>query len=144
MRLKDIGARAVNVFHRSVFDVTNGRIFGSLYGMPVVELTTTGRKSGEPRTVMLTSPVKHEGHLVIVASYGGDERHPAWFHNLQADPDVVVTAEGDRKKPMRARVATAEERTALWPQVTSQYKGYAGYQTKTDREIPLVVLEPRP
>ena len=142
MRLKDLGARAFNVFHRSVFNASGGRVFGKFSGMPVVELTTTGRKSGQPRTVMLTSPAKHDGHLVLVASYGGDERNPAWFHNLEADPDVVVTAEGDRKKPMRARVATPDERAALWPEVTGQYKGYAGYQKRTDREIPLVIIEP--
>src|SRR5688572_8937568 len=113
MRLKDLGARGFNVFHRAVFNASGGRLLGKYSGMPVVELTTTGRKSGEPRTVMLTSPAKHDGHLVLVASYGGDENHPAWFLNLQDDPDVVVTAEGESKRPMQARVATQEERAAL-------------------------------
>ena len=143
MRLKDVGARAFNVLHRTVFDVSSGRLMGSFSGMPVVELTTIGRKSGEPRTVMLTSPVKHDGHLVLVASYGGDPKHPAWFLNLQANPEVEVTAEGKRKQKMRARVANAEEKATLWPQVTSSYRGYAGYQERTDRDIPLVVLEPQ-
>ena len=142
MNVKDLGARAVNVFHRTVFDLSGGRVFGSLSGMPVVELTTIGRKSGEPRTVMLTSPVKHEGNLVIVASYGGDDRHPAWFLNLQANHEVEVTAEGRSKQKMSARVATPVERAILWSQVTTTYKGYAGYQERTDREIPLVILEP--
>jgi deazaflavin-dependent oxidoreductase (nitroreductase family) len=142
--LKDLGARAFNVFHRSVFRASKGRVFGSFSGMPVVDLTTTGRKSGQPRTVMLTSPVKHEGHLVLVASYGGDEHHPAWFLNLEANPDVVVTAEGEADQPLRARVATPAEKAELWPQVTDTYKGYAGYQRRTDRDIPLVILEPRP
>lgn len=141
MNLKDLAARGVNILHRTVYDVSGGRILGGIAGMPVVELTTTGRKSGQPRTVMLTSPTRHEGNLVIVASYGGDDRYPAWFHNLVANPEVKVKAEG-RNETRHARVATAEQRAVLWPQVTKAYKGYAGYQTRTDREIPLVILEP--
>ncbi len=80
---------------------------------------------------------------MIVASRGGDDRHPAWFLNLRDDPDVVVSRKGADKQPMHARVATPAERARLWPQVVSKYKGYAGYQTKADREIPLVLLEPR-
>jgi len=110
--------------------------------MPVLELTTTGRKSGEPRTVMLTSPIQEGETIVVVASRGGDDQHPAWFLNLRDHPDVEVAYAGKPKQPMRARVANAQERAALWPQVTSRYKGYANYQTKTDREIPLVLLEP--
>lgn len=79
---------------------------------------------------------------MIVASRGGDDHHPAWFFNLRERPDVEVRMQGKPKQSMRARVATPEERTRLWPQVTATYKGYAGYQEKTDREIPLVLLEP--
>ena len=141
MNLKDVAARAVNVMHRTLFRVSGGRVGGNLFDMPVVKLTTTGRKTGEPRTVMLTSPTSHDGNPVLVASYGGDDRHPAWFQNLRANPDVEVTFDG-ATKPMRARVATAAEREQLWPEVTGKYKGYAQYQTRTDREIPLVILEP--
>jgi deazaflavin-dependent oxidoreductase (nitroreductase family) len=112
--------------------------------MPVVELTTTGRKSGQPRTVMLTSPAEEGDAIVIVASRGGDDQHPAWFLNLRDHPDVEVAYAGKPKQPMRARVATPDERAALWPRVTAKYKGYANYQTKTDREIPLVLLESAP
>jgi deazaflavin-dependent oxidoreductase (nitroreductase family) len=110
--------------------------------MLVVELTTTGRKSGQPRTVMLTSPVQEGETIVVVASRGGDDQHPAWFLNLRDKPEVEVALKGKPKQRMRARVATPEERARLWPQVTAKYKGYAGYQTKTTREIPLVLIDP--
>jgi deazaflavin-dependent oxidoreductase (nitroreductase family) len=78
----------------------------------------------------------------VVASRGGDDEHPAWFLNLRDDPDVEVALQGHPKQRMRARVATAEERARLWPIVARDHKNYAGYQTKTDREIPLVLLDP--
>ncbi len=111
--------------------------------MPVVELTTIGRKSGQKRSVMLTSPIQDGDTIVVVASRGGDDVHPAWFLNLQADPDVDVSIKGAPAQPMTARVATADERARLWPEVTAKAKNYAAYQTKTDREIPLVLLTPR-
>lgn len=138
---KDIAARLVNELHRNVLRVSGGRIGGRGFGMPVLILTTTGRKSGEPRTTVLTSPVQDGDSLVLVASYGGDNRHPAWFLNLRDDPAVEVEMRG-RKRSMRARVAAADERRALWPRVTAAYRGYAAYQRRTDREIPLVILEP--
>lgn len=127
--------------HRAIFDASHGKVFGRVGAMPVVKLTTTGRKSGEPRTVMLTSPARTaDGHLVIVASWGGDDRHPAWYLNLEADPSVEVTAEG-RTFSAQARTATPTERDALWPTVVSTYDSYAGYQEATEREIPLVILD---
>jgi deazaflavin-dependent oxidoreductase (nitroreductase family) len=110
--------------------------------MPVVELTTTGRKSGQPRSVLLTSPVQEGDTFVIVASKGGEDTHPAWFLNLRDDPKVEVAIGGKPKAPYTARVATPEERERLWPQVVAVYSGYDGYQKKTERQIPLVVLEP--
>jgi len=80
--------------------------------------------------------------IVVVASRGGDDHHPAWFLNLRDDPNVEVTTKGQPKRRMVARIANAEERARLWPLVTVDHKNYAGYQTKTDREIPLVLLEP--
>jgi deazaflavin-dependent oxidoreductase (nitroreductase family) len=138
----DLQLKAMNTFHRSVLKISGGRLGWRGQGMPVLELTTTGRKSGQPRAVMLTSPVQVGDAIVIVASRGGDDHHPAWFLNLRDQPDVEVVFAGKAKRSMRARVATPEERAALWPQVTAAYKGYASYQTKTDREIPLVVLDP--
>jgi deazaflavin-dependent oxidoreductase (nitroreductase family) len=140
---KDLVARTVTSMHEMIFKASSGRLLGSFGGMPVLILTTTGRKSGRKRSTMLTSPVRDGDRLVIVASYGGDDRHPAWFLNLRDNPDVTVTM-GGRTRPMRARVATDEEKAELWPQVIAAYKGYEGYQQRTSREIPLVVLVPAP
>lgn len=109
--------------------------------MPVLELTTTGRKSGKPRSVMLTSPIQEGGSIVIVASRGGDDVHPAWYLNLVANPQVQVRFKGEPTRVMIARTATTAERARLWPIVEQKYKGYAGYQQRTDREIPLIFLD---
>jgi deazaflavin-dependent oxidoreductase (nitroreductase family) len=90
---------------------------------------------------MLTAPIVEVHRIVIVASNGGDARHPQWFHNLVANPEVVVTADG-RTVPMRGRVANADERDRLWTEVRRVTPGYAIYQRLTSREIPIVVLEP--
>jgi deazaflavin-dependent oxidoreductase (nitroreductase family) len=140
--IKDALARGVNVLHRTIVKGTRGRIGGTGLGMPVVILTTTGRKSGKRRETMLTTPVHNDDRIVLVASYGGDDRHPAWFLNLRDNPDVELEMRG-KKRPMLARVATAEEKAALWPDVIEANKGYAQYQTKTERDIPLVILEPK-
>ncbi len=139
---KDLAARAITGFHRRLYTLSGGRIGDGIAGMPVVILTTTGRKSGQPRETMLTSPVQDGDTMVLVASYGGDDRHPQWYLNLQASPDVTVTAKGVTT-PMSARVATAEEKAQLWDRITSAYRGYAGYQKRTDRDIPVVLLTPR-
>ena len=139
---KDEIAKAVNTLHRSLFKATSGRIGGRIAGMPALILHTTGRKSGAARTTMLTAPIVEDGKVVLVASYGGDDREPTWSLNLRANPDVEVTMDG-ATKPMRARIASSEEKAELWPRVTSRYKGYAGYQTRTTRDIPLVILESR-
>ncbi|MBA3268322.1 MAG: nitroreductase family deazaflavin-dependent oxidoreductase [Acidimicrobiia bacterium] len=138
---KDIFLRAVNVLHRNVFRLSKGRIANRGLGMPVVELTTTGRKSGRTRTVMLTSPVQEGERLVIVASKGGDDRHPDWFLNLRDQPRVDVRMDGATQS-MNARIATSAEKAELWPKVVAAYKGYAQYQKRTERDIPLVILEP--
>ncbi len=139
----DLLMKTMNGVHRVVLKVSGGRLGWDAGDMPVVELTTIGRKSGEPRSVMLTSPVQEGDTIVVVASRGGDDRHPAWFLNLRDNPDVEVTTRSGTT-PMHARVADADERARLWPLVIADHKNYAGYQTKTDREIPLVLLEPRP
>ncbi|MHB8464101.1 MAG: nitroreductase family deazaflavin-dependent oxidoreductase [Acidimicrobiales bacterium] len=139
---KDASAKALTAFHRSIFDLTKGKVAGKAFGMPVVKLTTIGRKSGKQRDTMLTTPIHDDTKVVLVASYGGDDRHPAWYVNLSANPKVTITMQGTRRD-MLARTASADEKQAMWPTVTSAYKGYAGYQEKTDRDIPLVILEPR-
>lgn len=138
----DIAMKAMNAVHRAVLRVSGGRVGWRALGMPVLELTTTGRRSGEPRSVMLTAPLREDGHLVVVASRGGDDRHPAWFLNLRDEPRVQVAVGGGPRTPMIARIATAQERARMWPQITDRYANYAGYQRRTEREIPLVVLEP--
>ena len=140
-QVKDVIAKGLSQFHAAVLRASGGRIGRSGFGMPVVILTTTGRKSGQPRSTTLTSPIQDGDTVVLVASYGGDDRHPMWYLNLRDNPKVELTIHGETK-PMTARIATPEERAELWPRVTSKYKGYASYQTKTDREIPLVILEP--
>ncbi|MEP7019348.1 MAG: nitroreductase family deazaflavin-dependent oxidoreductase [Pseudonocardiales bacterium] len=138
----DIVLKTANAMHRGLLKLSGGRIGWNVSNMPVLELTTTGRKSGQSRTVMLTSPLQDGDSIVVVASRGGDDQSPAWFLNLRDNPDVEVALKGKPKQRMHAHVATAEERSRLWPLVTAEHKNYAGYQTKTDREIPLVLLQP--
>ena len=138
----DAVLKSMNAIHRVMLKLSFGHLGWDVGSMPVLELTTIGRKSGQPRSVMLTSPLQEGSTIVIVASRGGDDHHPAWFLNLRDDPDVKVSLKGGPATPMRAHVADADERARLWPLVTAGHKNYAGYQTKTDREIPLVLLEP--
>lgn len=137
----DLVLKTMNTLHRGVLKLSGGRLGWEASNMPVLELTTTGRKSGEPRSVMLTSPYQEGTTMVIVASRNGDDTHPAWFLNLRDKPEVEVKTKGETR-PMRARIADAEERARLWPLVIKDHDNYAGYQAKTDREIPLVLLEP--
>jgi deazaflavin-dependent oxidoreductase (nitroreductase family) len=138
----DLQLKVANAVHRGLLKLSFGKFGWDLGNMPVVELTTTGRKSGQKRTVMLTSPLQEGDTIVVVASRGGDDMHPAWFLNLRDNPAVEVSIKGKPKQPMQAHVATPEQRARMWPQVTSKYKGYGNYQTKTTREIPLVLLQP--
>jgi deazaflavin-dependent oxidoreductase (nitroreductase family) len=138
----DIGFKAMNAIHRLLLKVSGGRAGWTAMEMPVLELTTTGRKSGQPRSVMLTSPLQEGPVLVVVASRGGDEQAPAWLLNLQENPDVGVSLQGQATRRMNARVASRDERKRMWPLVVADHKNYAGYQARTTREIPLVLLEP--
>jgi deazaflavin-dependent oxidoreductase (nitroreductase family) len=138
----DLGLKAMNSVHRLVLSATGGRLGWSASGMPVLELTTTGRRSGQPRTTMLTSPYQEGSTIVIVASRGGDDHHPAWYLNRRDKPEVTVSVGGKPAQPMRAEIAGPEERARLWPLVTADHRNYAGYQRKTTREIPLVLLHP--
>jgi len=129
-------------FHRTIFKASKGRIFGKAFGMPVAELVTTGRRSGKERSTMLAIPIVDGDRLVLVASFGGDDRHPAWYLNLQANPEVRVTT-ADSTRTMIARISTEEERAELWPRITSVFEGYARYQERTERPIPIIILEPK-
>ena len=138
----DLVLKTMNTVHRTILKLSGGRFGWEASNMPVLELTTTGRKSGQPRAVMLTSPLQEGSTVVIVASRGGDDQNPAWFLNLRDDPNVEVSLKGAPKQPMTARVATSEERARMWPKIVADHKNYGGYQKRTEREIPLVLLEP--
>lgn len=139
----DFVLKAMNSAHRLLISVSGGRLGHDAAGMPVLELTTIGRKSGQPRSVMLTAPLQEDDTYVVVASRGGDDTHPAWFLNLRDNPDVEVALKGGPRQPMRATVADPATRAEMWPRIAGRFRNYAGYQRRTDREIPLVVLGPR-
>jgi deazaflavin-dependent oxidoreductase (nitroreductase family) len=109
-------------------------------GQQVCLLTTTGRRSGQARTTPLMC-FPHGDGLVVIASNGGSDRYPAWYHNLTAHPQVTVQV-GSDVRTMTARTATAEERAEIWPRVIARAKNFAGYEKKTRRVIPVVVLTP--
>jgi deazaflavin-dependent oxidoreductase (nitroreductase family) len=137
----DRSMRAMNAIHRFALKISGGKLGWNLGGMTVLELTTIGRKSGQPRSTMLTVPLREGSTFVVVASKGGEDTHPAWFLNLRDNPDVEVVIEGAPPTRAHARVATVDERARMWPLITAKYANYAGYQEKTDREIPLVLID---
>lgn len=136
----------VTGLHRFILRVTGHRVGRRLGVMPVIELGTIGRRSGEPRTALLTVAARDEqsGTLVVIASRGGDDSQPAWYLNLVAEPRVTIAAPGEHPRPYRARTATPDERARWWPEAVRSYRGYAQYQRRTRREIPVVLLEPEP
>jgi len=128
--------------HAAVYRATGGRVGHRFPGAPpVLLLDHVGARSGTRRMTPLVY-VGDGDDLVIVASKGGHPKHPAWFHNLRAHPATTVQV-GSERRAVRARVASAVERERLWPKAVRTYSGYRGYQERTEREIPLVVLEPR-
>jgi deazaflavin-dependent oxidoreductase (nitroreductase family) len=131
--------KAVTRAHTAVYRATGGRIGHRLGPVENVLLTTTGRRTGQARTIPLTT-LPDGDRLILVASDGGAARHPAWYLNLSADPEVTVQRGADRMR-YRARTADPRERAALWPRVVDLYAGYARYQDRTEREIPLVICE---
>ncbi len=134
--------RRLMSFHGVVYRATNGLIGHRIPGLaPMLLLDHVGAKSAIKRTTPLLY-IEDAPNYVIVASKGGYPKHPAWFHNLRANPDTTIQV-GSRRLEVLARVAEPEERARLWPKVVDAYSGYAEYQERTDREIPLVVLEPR-
>jgi F420H(2)-dependent quinone reductase len=128
--------------HVLAYRATGGLVGHRVPGAPpMLLLDHVGAKSGKHRTTPLAYLGDGED-LVLVASKGGSPRHPAWFHNLRANPGTTVQV-GSGRRAVRARVATAEQRARLWPKVVQMYPGYRHYQRRTEREIPLVILEPR-
>jgi deazaflavin-dependent oxidoreductase (nitroreductase family) len=141
-KIGNVLIKIVSALTAWAYRATGGKIGGKfLRGAPVMLVTTTGRKSGEPRTVPLIY-LEDGDDLVIVASKGGMSHHPAWYRNLEANPDVEVEIGSERRK-MRARRASDEEKAELWPRLTQIYRDYDDYQARTDRNIPVVVLSPR-
>nr|WP_246442773.1 nitroreductase family deazaflavin-dependent oxidoreductase [Rhodococcus triatomae] len=131
------------------YRMTGGRLggkwrVGSAFprGLPVCLLTTTGRKTKQPRVTPLLF-LENGADIVVVASKGGAPKHPLWFLNLLADPDVTVQV-GRRVEARRARVADSDERAELWPRLVEMYSDFADYQSWTDRDIPVVVCSPAP
>jgi F420H(2)-dependent quinone reductase len=128
--------------HTAVYRATRGLIGHKIPGgPPMLLLDHVGAKSGKKRTSPLVY-VRDGDDIVLVASKGGNPKHPAWFHNLKASPDTTVQV-GRERIEVHARVAEGSERERLWPKAVETYGGYADYQKRTDREIPLVVLERR-
>ncbi len=127
-----------NVF---LYRLSGGRMFNTLAGSPICLVTMTGRKSG--RTI--TMPLMYTPHgedVLIVASLGGAPKHPVWYHNLVANPDVTIE-QGNQTRMMRVRQASADEKAALWPALVASYPPFADYQAKTERDIPVMICSPR-
>ena len=130
----------LGALHRALYRASGGRIGSHIWGLPIVLLTTTGRESGRPRTVPLCSFRQGESYVVI-ASYGGLDRSPSWWLNLQRDPRATMQL-GSSTRSVLAREATGGERDRLWAEVTRIAPGYLGYERRTVRRIPVVLLEP--
>ena len=126
--------------HPALYRWTNGRIGGTLLKMPVLLLTTQGRRSGQPHTKALTYLPK-DRRYVVIASYLGEPRHPAWWLNLKAHPEAEIQVGGQRLKVV-AREADGDERSTLWKEIVERTPDYAEYQKRTQRRIPVVVLDP--
>ena len=125
--------------HVARYEATDGLEGHAWNDTQTLLLTTTGRKSGEQRVSPLIYDL-HRGDYVVVASKGGSDEQPDWYLNIEENPEVGVQVLGDRFKA-RARTATPEERAKIWPKMAAEWPDYDNYQRKTDREIPIVILE---
>jgi deazaflavin-dependent oxidoreductase (nitroreductase family) len=123
-----------------LYETTNGALGRRLVGNDMLLLTTRGRRTGDAHTVPLLY-LRDGDRLLVIASYGGRDHHPEWYLNLLAEPEVTARV-GARNLAMTARTATPSERDVWWPQVVAAYGDYAVYQQRTEREIPVVALEP--
>ncbi|MGW5387026.1 nitroreductase/quinone reductase family protein [Nocardia sp. NPDC003963] len=139
----DFTLKAVNAAHRVLLRVSFGRFGTEYFGMPALELTTIGRKTGRPRSVMLTAPIVDGDDYIIVASRAGDPTHPAWYGNLREVPSVEVSFRNGPRRAMTAHILTAEQRAPLWSRIVADHPVYGDYQERTTREIPLIRLTPR-
>src|SRR5919112_3912264 len=135
-----IAMKILGTVHRALYRANGGKWGQTFFGSPILLLTTTGRRTGQPRTWPLTYLPEGE-RLIVIASNGGQPNHPAWYLNLRANPQVSAQLR-DQTHTMIAKTAEGEERARLWSRVVEEYPAYAGYQRKTDRQIPVVVLRP--
>lgn len=141
-KIADLVIKPLSMLNVRAFRISGGRIGGRFRGgAPVLLLTTTGRRSGQPRTTPLLY-LRDGENVVVVASKGGMPHNPLWYGNLEANPDVEVEI-GHEKKAMVARRATDEEKSALWPRLVGMYGDFDDYQARTDRNIPVVFLSLR-
>ena len=141
--ITDIGFKVLNEVHRATLRLSGGRIGRTGYGMPVVELTTVGRKTGQTRVTMLTSPIHDENRVVLVASKYGDDRNPQWYGNLTANPDVEILIDGQRRE-LRARTASADERKSCGPRSSRPTRDMAAIRRRPIAKFPWSICEPRP
>jgi len=139
--MANLGFRILGGLHTKLYRLTGGKLGGTLVKAPVLLLTTTGRKSGRPRTSPLLYAQAVDNGYMVIASKGGAPQHPLWYLNLQANPLAAVTI-GRETRQVRARTAEGEERERLWRSLADLYPGYDKYAEKTSRRIPVVVLEP--
>lgn len=138
-----IAAHTLPLLDRPLLRLSNGRYSttGLFSGLPIVTLTTTGAKSGHPRSVPLIA-VPHEGNIILIASNWGGKKHPAWYYNLKATPACTLTVD-DKTEPYLAQEVEGNERGRYWQIAASYYSGYEAYKTRTGgREIPVMVLTP--
>ena len=138
--MRDASVRRWSRLHAILYRATGGIVGRRLVANPMLLLTTRGHRSGEEHTVPLLY-LEDGPRVVVIASYGGRPHHPAWYRNLVTTPRVRVQIGGARRE-MTARTATTEERALWWPRALEAYDGYRAYQSRTDREIPVVFLEP--
>jgi F420H(2)-dependent quinone reductase len=122
------------------YEATNGAEAADLRGRPIIVLTSVGAKSGKLRKTALMR-VEHEGVYAVVASLGGAPKHPVWYHNLKANPHVELQ-DGPTKRDYFAREVSGDEKAEWWTRATETWPDYAKYQTRTERQIPVFVLEP--
>jgi len=139
MHARRTGIKLAGRLHKAIYRATGGLVLGRVVNMPVLLLTTTGRRTGRVTTTPLTYLETDDGELAVVGSNGGEDTPPSWWLNLLATPDATITV-GTASEPVHARPATAEEHERLWPVITGINPGYARYAQRTTRPIPLVIL----
>jgi F420H(2)-dependent quinone reductase len=143
-RLSTTSAWALKTFGKlniPLYRASHGRLFGQIAGVPVLLLTTVGRRSGQPRTAAMIYLADAE-RLIVIGSNAGHKTAPAWALNLETNPDAEVEL-GRKRKKVRARIAQAEERAELWQKMNVLYSGFDDYGERTTREIRVFVLDPR-